>query len=513
MKKISIAVGIYLVLSVLLFPLYQFYASTDIVSYISIAQKYAAGDWFNAINGVWGVLISLLLAPFLYLPVEPFVAFKILNTIIGACTLVGVYLLSKRFRLHGAVEWLMLGIMIPALISFALIHTTADLLVLCILVFYAYKIFDREYPTNIRNAICVGLLAGFGYFAKHYVFFFMLLHIPLSHVFHWLADTQKQRRIMLLKQFAISFGVFLALASVWVGVQSYKYGHFTLGTSAAYNHAWKSPVSKGHAPEYMGLVRPPNETANSMWEDLTLYTTNMPGYGWSIFENPRHQLELIWYNSLITIRIINKFALLLGPFLVLVTLWYVAKRVRDRNKWQDVHFLSLIMSLLMASGYILLYTNDRYIWIIMVLLLLIGTHWLSVLCLNTERGFRHVLCISLFIVGAISFTFVPVRRLMININQDKELYKMGMMLRDAGIYGHIASDAHWSNTSIMSFHMGTQYYGMPKKHASDTELRESFIRNEIDYYVVWNKNAPSFFDGVSAWYRSDAITVYKVDQK
>ncbi|MHC4720172.1 MAG: hypothetical protein ACYSYT_06835, partial [Planctomycetota bacterium] len=49
---------------------YRYQINPDGISYISVAQKYLAGDFAGAINGYWGPLYSWLLMPFLYFGIE-----------------------------------------------------------------------------------------------------------------------------------------------------------------------------------------------------------------------------------------------------------------------------------------------------------------------------------------------------------------------------------------------------------------------------------------------------------
>ena len=60
-----LALATYMILGIILLPHYQYVINADGFSYVTIAQKYAHGDFSNAINGYWGPLISWLLSALL----------------------------------------------------------------------------------------------------------------------------------------------------------------------------------------------------------------------------------------------------------------------------------------------------------------------------------------------------------------------------------------------------------------------------------------------------------------
>ena len=61
----------YMVIGFILMNLYPHQMTTDSLSYISIAQKYARGHFHDAVNWVWSPLISWLLAPFVLIGIHP----------------------------------------------------------------------------------------------------------------------------------------------------------------------------------------------------------------------------------------------------------------------------------------------------------------------------------------------------------------------------------------------------------------------------------------------------------
>lgn len=513
-KRIYFILAIYFILGTLIFKYFQYYTVTDIVPYLDIAKKYLNGDFLNAINGIWGVLISWLLVPFLWLGIKPIVSFKILNLLVGGISIVGFDKLSKKFGLSEKTNGLLLLIAIPAVLSFALVHTTPDLLSTCILIFYLNGIFDDDYGKNIWQGVLVGFLGGLGYLAKHYVFPFIIIHLFLSHAFHYFSNVEKEKKKKIIINLIISYTVFLIISVSWISILSNKYGYFTFGTSMGYNRAWMSPASRGQSPEYFGLVPPSNSTANSMWEDLTYSTKLMPGNNWSPFSsliNFRYQIKLVYLNLVETFLTFNKFALFIGPLLFLYCFLYSVKHLKDKNILKDKIFLSLVVLILYSSGYLLIRASDRYIWITYFLTLLIGGICLEKFEANIVKMKMHkIITFIIILLFSLSFIFTPIRRFLININQDKNIYDLSISLRGSDVKGRIASNINWSNTSILSYYLDTKYFGMPIKDNTTKDIDQQLKDSEIDYYLEWNDVNNFNFGNKYPFLKLDDLVIYKL---
>lgn len=507
--NLLIALFVYFFVGALLLKWYQYYVISDIVPYIAIAQKYIQGDFIHAINGIWGVLISWLLIPFLLFGIKPILAFKLLNLCIGGLTLFGIWLLGKKFTINAVIQSISLYVLVPIIWSFALVHTTPDLLVVCILVFYLNIIFNKTYHTSVWNAVYAGLLGGFGYLAKHYVFCFIALHLPLSHVFKYVYQRGVIEKRKVLVNGIVSFFIFIIISSFWVIALSNKYGFFTIGTSPSYNHAWMAPGSKGQGTEYLGFLPPPNSTASSMWEDLTFYTKLMPNYNWSPLSNwPdfKFQLKLVFHNVWMTLIMFAKFSFL-WPVIVLFALWHLFKIKERKEILNNPFFLSLVVAALYSIGYTLIVTSDRYLWIVFVLLFLMTGSLLSRPSEYFNRhGWQKVYWVFALVVY-LTFLLVPLRRLVLDINSDKSLYEISNALKQYNLKGNIASDEQWTNTLIMSFYLGTKYYGIP---GDTTILPNDFRKYGIDYYFVYNQSKFNILSQDKIVAQVDNLTVYKV---
>jgi len=163
---------VYLALGALLLPAYRFHIAPDWISYLSIAQKYASGDFAHAVNGYWGPMISWLLAPLLMLGLPPVIAGKLLMLLAGGLILIATAGLAGIFRLSNTVTLLCLGALIPAVLFFALVDFAPDILLACVLLLYCNIIFRDTYAQKISSGIWCGVLGALAYFCKQYGFMF-----------------------------------------------------------------------------------------------------------------------------------------------------------------------------------------------------------------------------------------------------------------------------------------------------------------------------------------------------
>ena len=337
------------------------------------------------------------------------------------------------------------------------------------------------------------------------------MHLFLSHTFKYFYQKDREERKKVIINFLVSYLIFIVISSFWIFTLSSKYGFFTIGTSPNYNHAWMAPDSKGQATEYLGFLIPPNNTAASMWEDLTYYTKLMPNYSWnplSSWPNFYHQIKLIIHNLWMTAVMFVKFSFL-WPIIILFSLWHLFKIKEKKDFLVNKLFLSLVVIILYSVGYTFIYTSDRYLWIACVLLFLMGGLLLSQLSEYFERyQWRKIYFSLILVLFSLTFLFVPIRRLAIDVNQGKFAYDLSNHLKLYNLNGNIASDENWAETSILSFYLGTKYYGIP---GEVTVLPDDFEKYNINYYIVWNR---PIFDSVLSENRVlttfGDVTVYKI---
>jgi len=512
----------YFCLGILLFPLYQFEIDPDSISYINIAHLYAIGDFHDAINGFWGTLISWLLVPFLLVKFQPLFANKILTLIISIFTFFAIRKLSYRFAVNDRVRLLISFAAIPMLLSCALNGGAgADLLILCISLYYLYYIFDPDYSTKTAYGFIIGFLGALLFLSKSYGFYFFIAHFSLFTVIYFLkSKTHQERRNVLLKYF-FGLTVFTIICGIWIYNISNKYHYFTTSTSGTYNIQTLSLGSKGQPMLYQGLLPLPYPAAVSVWDDpshLTIEYEKSP----RLFDWITYQMVHIGENVVQTLHYFEDFSIfsiVIVLILVIYAIRHFGTRLRkaeagipnprgrswrrqllynwsqDDRKLNISAYYALITMLLYTVGFELLHIEDRFLWLDAILLLLLCAYYLS----NNHFDFIRSANLRrvLFYLVFLSFWLYPVSLLILHVNQDRDIYITADQLQAAyHLKGNIASNndeglinsstISWNLTLFYAYFLDSKYYGAAQLNITDEELQKELGKYHIDYYFVWN---------------------------
>jgi hypothetical protein len=487
-SRFALVLIIYSVLGLFLLRHYQYQINPDEVSYISIAQKYARGDFYDAINGYWGPLFSWLLTPFLFLGLPPLFAFKIISLIIGTLTLIGTRSLSYRFEMEERTRSVILFSMIPIILFLPLVSFTPDLLLACILVFYLTIIFKTDYPGTAGNGVLCGALGSVAYLCKAYAFPFFISHFLLCNVIHYLRSATKESKRGVLRNLLLGFACFSVISAGWICLISNKYNKLTFGTAGAYNLLLSGPESQGHPVERQGFLKPPNKTAISAWEDPSYLIPKMKP--WSPMDSRahfKHQARRTLQNVHRIFDIYNAFSFLS----LVIILFYILLCIKPFNKTilQKNSLFPLVTIMLYPIGYALLAVTirGRYLWIVYILLILMGGYLLNILFRNDFfNDVRKKIVLMLFVL---SFVVMPLKELVSYFNLGNNLYSLSKVLeRKYNVRGNIASNDNWGRTLFLSFYLNCQYYGVQRKGDISSEyLVGELNKHSIDYYFVWGK--------------------------
>ena len=489
-RPLFYALLFYLVIGLLLLTFYRYQLNVDGISYISIAQKYAAGDIRNAINGYWGPLISWLLVPFLLVGVNPLIATKLLSLCVGFLTIIGFWRLCFQFEMTNNIRRAVLFALVPIVMMFALWSFTPDLLLTCILLYYFSIIFRADYADRASKGALCGAIGAMAYLAKSYAFGFFLVHFVSFSALHYLSADTRRKKYTVLRGFLLGSVLFCLLVAPWAYVISRKYEKLTIGMAGRYSWQVVGPESQGQAVLWLGLLEPPNETAISAWEDPS-YINMVPWSPFASWNSFLYELRLIARNLYSIVVVCESFsvffaAILLGYILICVM---PPKRLLFRR---DALYPPLTI-LLYGAGYIVFLIETRYLWVIYVLLLPMGGHLLYRLFKNDFfNPTRRTVALSLFLL---SFVAVPVAQLVRDMNVGKDVYDMSRKVQKIGdLDGRFASDSDWRKSVYLAYHLNVPYYGIPRPGTSQIDFQNELKKNDIDYLLVWNdEKAPLRF--------------------
>lgn len=510
-KRLVLILILYLALGFILLGYYQYQINPDGVGYIQTAEKYLSGDFQGAVDAYWGPLLSWLLIPFLYFNQAPTYALyvaKILSIIIGLFTIIGIRQLSYQFELDETVRTTILLIMVPVILYFSLIVITPDLLVVCLLVYYLSIIFNPKYPDRLSNGLLCGVLGAFAFFAKSYMFPFFIAQFLLLNLlhYHYRGDYPK---IKITRNMLIGFLAFLLVSGVWIGLISSKEEKLTFGTSGGYNYALVGPQSNGFPQFYQGLSAPGEIDEVSTLESWSPFSS------WSNFT---YQLNLIWNNLRQTKSIYQYFSCISLLILLCSLLLFIPpiNKFTSSTKRKPILF-SLITILIYSGGYLPVLVEDRYLWPVYVLLILLGGFLVSLLfkfSFTQKSNYKtNILKGFLLVLFALSFILMPVNALYTNLNTGKDIYTLSNTLKTQyGIHGNIATNDRLIDTQYLSFYLNTTSFGQSKQNSTDEELQLQLEKYDIDYFFLWG-NSTSYLIGYSeiTGGKIEDLKIYKKD--
>jgi len=476
-RKFTTALLLYIVAAFLLLPFYIWNLNPDSIAYLSIAEKYIAGNFSDAVNGYWGPLLSWIFIVPIYLGVYPIVATKLVSILLGIILFFILRRSAKYYHIDKQLLEKLFFFFIPVFLYFTYWVVTPDFLIAICILIYLNILFKDEYQDKILYGAFAGIAGSMIYFSKTYGFLFFLIHFTVFS-FLFLYTKPKQSRIKVIRNYVVGILCFAMLSGIWIYIISNKYDEFTYGTSGKYNLSLFGPETQGKQFGLaVGFNPPPNETATSSWEDASYLEIKE----WS----PLNSVDDFIYLVSSALKISAEFLLFVTAFspLFLILLILNLKRI----KLKEISFYSLLTIFLYSFGYILINLETRYIWIVYILVLLLSAMFFTQV---TERlkfiSKRKYLFQVIFLISLLLFPIYALKRPFKKYN---ELYSLSETLNsNFNIKGNVASDTSWTETNYISYILGLRYYNEAKDNLTEEELINNLKQYDINYYFQWNTN-------------------------
>lgn len=482
-SHLSLLVGlsIYFILWAILYPSYSYVVGPDSISYISIAEKYINLD-SNSINAYWPPLISWLLIPFLAITNDGILAFKIVTMFIGTLTLIMSYLFIQSFKIT-AFQKAAYTITIAITVFYYSLSPSPDLLLILFYLMYLHLITNPAYFTHKINGLLAGILGGLMYLTKSFGLPFFLAHFILTNIIYLLRRNNKASKQIISFNFFSGLVVALLIAAPWVMTISEKQGHFTVGESSTYNYSVVTPGDPGAPMVKMGLLPPPNDSAISVWEDIS--SVEIPT--WDLFgstENIIHLVKYIAGNIFESLQTLQDFSML-SIGIILLALFYLIDR-----QWDAINskILTILTSLgLLFFGYALVHVEQRYIWMISIVLLAIAMGMITVF----RERFQIKNATYALIVLTVCWTFLQYPLKMAIHHKDLNAFvgKIDKQLSPLKISGKVASNKEWDETLLLAYLQDWKYLGRPAMKTTEPAISRTLAQNNIDYYLMWESSS------------------------
>jgi hypothetical protein len=479
--------GVYAAVALAVFPHYQDNLYPDAISYISIAQKYLQGDIATAVNGYWAPLVSWAMVPFVGVGFDPLQSIKLVSIIAAVIAIVSAGRLFDCFAISPSIARLLLSALIIPMLYFSMSMAAPDLLMTALLTAYFGVIFQEAYATRWTSGLVCGALGGLAYLSKHYALPFFIVHFTLLNVWHYRRNAPKT---IVVVNACAGLLTCILIGLPWIAAISAKYGKITMGTSGPRTYAYAGPHSRGDTLGPQGLVAPPNATAISAWED--------PSYdmleSWSPFESRENFL----YQTRIFLRSLKNvanFASQFSPLSIPVIAVFLILAVRGR----DIDRLILLPGTMAVyvGGYLAIWVEERYIWLLCILLAVMAgmvlTELIARIRLGTSAKWLAVgLC-------AASFVAVPTLKLIRDFDSGKELRSLAVVLKERyGVHGNIAAHNQYRTPLYLTYYIGGRFFGTSNRTLSERDVERLILNNRINFYLVWtaaqarNQTLPNF---------------------
>ncbi len=345
---------------------------SDAVSYLSIAEKYAAGNIGTAVNTYWSPMVSWLIALQIKLGVPAISAFHIIKFFSG---LLLIFFAGKIIRLYQWPVWAHLaGNMIIAAWAayFTLHYLSPDVLMAAGLLIYLYLVLSGKW---LQRPWLTGLLGATLYFTKAFGFYFFATHLLLYICWKLMAD--KKHLLHIIRKWLMVAAVFLLVSMAWMAALHHRYGQWIISSAGNYNHSLMQYGNGSVQPVlHSGLLPLPDSLAYNSWEEITLVHHYADWKPWQSKPYFLLQLKVIRNNSWYILQHLygaNRFSWLAIAAAFLITVFYVYKKIFHKNYLINIRKTAhvSVFVMLYCFGYAVAGVDERYLYIADMGLLLI----------------------------------------------------------------------------------------------------------------------------------------------
>ena len=264
---------VYAALGMLLIPaLRSTYATVDGVSYMSVAEHLAHGQFGAGVNGFWSPLLSWLLVPAVWLGLPLPLAAIVINLAASVMVLDRLRRLCVLAQSSGwIIDVLLLGT-IPLLLYATFDSTSPDLLLAALLLAALTGLLDEQSSPR-RRGVRFGAWGGAAVLAKAFALPFLVVFAVAWALIEWLRRRGFEDRRSIVTTISIGLMPIALVTLAWSIALTIKYQEPTVSRTATYHAEITAPGARGDPFGWAGLIRPTSPDAVSGWEDPSLIAT------------------------------------------------------------------------------------------------------------------------------------------------------------------------------------------------------------------------------------------------
>jgi len=497
MKQTTIKYAPFLVSAVLawvvlyiIFPYYRYYIDPDATSYLTIAARYAAGDFQKAVNGLWSPWACWLTALLMKAGMQPVTAGIVVNAAAGTGFMFIAQSLFLRFSLPVFTQWVFSGTL-AVFVCFAVFWQTFDDLWQCFFMLAILRIIIADGFANRPGLwVAIGMVGALSYFAKAYsVPYFVLSVICCA----WLLTGRNV--FATVKIVAVSTIVMLACSFPWLYAIHDKYGIWTTSTAGGLNMSWYL-VGHPEWKESINVLLPPvYEGSPYYWEDPYVANGHLSHFWDSWYLFGRMGLRLVYNFLTLLVCMLQLSVVFPVVSLLILAKLFLRRRFPNVTMNEQVIYASF---LLLPAGYIMVHLESRYLWYMVPIALIACALFLQGYSFSTEVVRKRAI-----LLVAVSFCLFPVWGLKKLYREGEKEYNYAVFLNRAGFKGiDIVSNLHPRLLSKIAYFSGNRFYVVSKQKVPEvrvdvnkerslntTELVKDIKRYGVGYYLYAPANS------------------------
>lgn len=478
----------------------RFALNPDGVSYISIAQHYAAGDITFALNAYWSPLLSWLMTPFIKAGLSGQEAFSIINFFTAGFIL----LFGSWFCQYITANWrattLYFLCTLPFLVHLMTTQITPDGLVIAwilaaVAILYAtcHALQRNIKQRQLALLVCGVAFFGFiGYVTKLYLqpVFIGALILSVAYFSYYLYTKKNKALLRQLLTFSVAtFGAYAILCLAWIIPLSIKYEQITIGSSYTFNTGTQG------LPQTRLLLAPPHDAALTAWEDPTLLVEHQHDT-----ESNSAQSSSVMSHLKKTYFTLPDFIEKVGGLWVLLFAPIIAAALylATRHKVSPLSTTiasSLLLFLVYIGGYAARggIGNHRYQWPLLVISILLAALlsvylWQYITKQRLHGAARIATGLVLLLLPFTLFLqYTPYPHHYLRPSEKPELQIVAEEIRERNIIPQhqtiAASD--FGTATHLSYYLDTPTYGTfdPSYSLKDKEARTTLAEHNIGYFI------------------------------
>lgn len=448
----------------------------DGISYLAVAQHWAAGRFADAINAYWSPLFSWAMVPWLLLGLPPVLAAKVTLLLAAAALVGGGWRLVGIFSTEPLVRWPLTASLALLAIEWSLTVVTPDVIAVAIFVWYLLALDRLRRSRSARDAVVCGVAGAVLYLDKAVGLPLFLAHFTLTMV-----------RPATIRCWLVGVVTFVAASGPWIAALWWKYGVVTIGTAGAHNWRLMGPATRRFEPFWGALFPPPNAFATSVWEDPSAVA--MPD--WSVIGAPAHLADLVARHG----RVLFETLWSRSPWVPIVgiVLAALAVSLRDPRARQVAVARDALLAIgLVAAAALPFVVEERYVWTIPALAVALAAYLVDRIAATWPDAVATAIAVVVASLVPPAIAGIQAHEA---LAQDMQRYALAAAAVPAELHGSRTATnpsslesggapwTSWNEGLYLSWHAGLRYYGVVPPHADVAAVERELEEAQIETFV------------------------------